>query len=68
MKKSLDKRDLANYHPVSIIPFLGKVIEQAVAIQLKVSLDETVELEPFQSSFRLDFGTKTALVALVDNL
>uniref|UniRef100_A0A670IWM0 Reverse transcriptase domain-containing protein n=1 Tax=Podarcis muralis TaxID=64176 RepID=A0A670IWM0_PODMU len=67
-KTSLDPLDLSNYCPVSNLPYLGKVIERAVAEQLGRFLEETSTLDPFQSDFRPGFGTETALVALTDDL
>lgn len=67
-KSSLDKRDPANYCPVSNLPFLSKITEQAVSRLLHVFLDKTSALNSFPSGFRLGFGTQTALVALVDYL
>lgn len=40
-KPSLNHNNLNNYRPVSNIPFLGKVIEWVVAIQLQRVLEET---------------------------
>lgn len=39
---------MVNYCLVSNLPFLGKVIERAVAEQLQASLDNTCALDPFQ--------------------
>ena len=59
---------MANHWPVVNLPYLGKVLEQVVAGQLQVLLDEMDSLDPFQSAFRLGFGTETALIALYDDL
>ncbi|KAF7234895.1 hypothetical protein EYD10_18221 [Varanus komodoensis] len=58
----------ANYKAVACIPFLGKVLEQVVVGQLQALLDETDYLDPFQSGFRLGYGTESDLVALYDDL
>uniref|UniRef100_A0A803TP95 Reverse transcriptase domain-containing protein n=1 Tax=Anolis carolinensis TaxID=28377 RepID=A0A803TP95_ANOCA len=67
-KPSLDPTQLENYLPISNLPFLGKVVERVVAAQLQAFLVDTDFLDPAQSGFRQGHGTKTALVALVDDL
>uniref|UniRef100_A0A803TQ40 Reverse transcriptase domain-containing protein n=1 Tax=Anolis carolinensis TaxID=28377 RepID=A0A803TQ40_ANOCA len=67
-KPSLDPTQLENYRPISNLPFLGKVVERVVAAQLQAFLVDTDFLDPAQSGFRPGHGTKTALVALVDDL
>lgn len=59
---------LSNYRPVSNLPFLGKVMERAVATQLKAFLEDVNILDPFQSGFCPAHGTGFMLVALVDDL
>uniref|UniRef100_A0A803TLI7 Reverse transcriptase domain-containing protein n=1 Tax=Anolis carolinensis TaxID=28377 RepID=A0A803TLI7_ANOCA len=67
-KPSLDPMTLANYCPVSNLPFLGKMIERAVLGQLQQFLEDTAGLDPFQSGFRPGHGTETVLVAITDEL
>lgn len=53
------------------LPFLSKALEWVVASQLQgiiLVLEETDFLYPFQSFFRLRYGTGTALIALADDL
>uniref|UniRef100_A0A803TDF9 Reverse transcriptase domain-containing protein n=1 Tax=Anolis carolinensis TaxID=28377 RepID=A0A803TDF9_ANOCA len=67
-KVSLDSTVLNNFRPISNLPFLGKVLERVVASQLQGFLDDINYLDQSQSGFRPGHGTKTALVALVDDL
>uniref|UniRef100_A0A803SWK3 Reverse transcriptase domain-containing protein n=1 Tax=Anolis carolinensis TaxID=28377 RepID=A0A803SWK3_ANOCA len=67
-KPSFDPMTLANYRPVSNLPFLGKMIERAVLGQLQQFLDDTAGLDPFQSGFHPGHGTETVLVAITDEL
>ena len=60
--------DIGNYRPVTNVSFLSKVVERVVADQLQALLDETNALDPFQSGFRLCYGTEMALVTLMDDL
>ena len=51
-KPSLDSGVLANYRPISNLPFLSKILEKAVANQLCDFLDNNSLFEDFQSGFR----------------
>lgn len=66
-KPSLDKKELADYHPVSNLLFLVKVTVQAVAKQLQAFLNETSTLDSFILDQRPGFKSKIALDALIDN-
>ncbi|XP_061469317.1 uncharacterized protein LOC133378496 isoform X1 [Rhineura floridana] len=67
-KPSLNPSCLNNFHPVSNLPFLSKIIERVVASQLQSFLELTDYYDSFQSGFRPGNGTETVLVALVDDL
>lgn len=55
---SLEKSDVANYHPVFNLPFLGKVIERGVTDQLQASLGNFRAVEPFHCGFRPGYKTR----------
>lgn len=55
-RPSLDTILLDGFHPISNLPFLGKVAEKMVAQQLQSFLDEMNYLDPLQSGFRLGYG------------
>lgn len=44
------------------------MLERVVAVQLQVLLEETNNLDPFQSGFRSGFGTESALVMLLEGV
>lgn len=48
----MDSRELSNYRPMSNLPFLDKVPEHAVALQLQAFLYETDYLDLLRSGFR----------------
>lgn len=50
-KLSLDPKVLANYRPVSRLPYLGKMVERVVVDQLQIFLENSSSLNPFQSGF-----------------
>lgn len=54
--------------PISILPFLSKVLEKAVYTQLSQYVENNNILPMLQSGFRKGMGTVTALLDVVDNI
>ena len=51
-KPGLDSEVLKNYRPVANLPFLSKVIEKAIAIQIHKHLSKTGIIDDFQSAYK----------------
>lgn len=64
----MDPTKLDNLSPVSVFPFIGKIVEQMVGTQLQKTLDEGGYQDPLQSAFRPDYSTGTVLMALMGDL
>ena len=66
-KPKLDTDDLANYHPVSNLPFISKLLEKVVVKRLSAYLDDNNLLPRHQSAYRRFHSKETALLrALFD--
>ena len=57
-----------NYRPVSIFPFLSKEEEKCTLKQFIKHCDDNSLLPIYQSAYRKNYGCKTALVKLFDDL
>ena len=67
-RSNLDPAVLKNYHLVSNLPFLSKVLQHVVLAQLITHLGTHNHLEPFQSAYWKRHSTETALLHVVNNL
>ena len=67
-KPGLDRDDVKNYHPVSNLPFSPKVLEKMVLYQPKYHLSKNELFEPFQSAYRENHSTETALLRMCCDL
>uniref|UniRef100_A0A3B5PWV6 Reverse transcriptase domain-containing protein n=1 Tax=Xiphophorus maculatus TaxID=8083 RepID=A0A3B5PWV6_XIPMA len=67
-KPGLDQTVLANYRPISKLPFLSKVLEKLVYCQLKQFLDYNGILEVFQSGFKTLHSTESALIRVFNDI
>jgi len=61
-KRGLDTSNMANFRPVSHLTFMSKVVERAVAKQLNEYLTANDLLPRFQSAFRKQHSTETAML------
>ena len=67
-KPTLDPNNLKNYRPISNLPFLSKVLERIVLLQLKPHLSENNLLSTHQSAYRSNHSCETALLKVVNDI
>ena len=67
-KPGLDHQHYRNFRPISNLTFLSKAIEKAVALQLVDYIDSNGLCEVFQSPYRANHSTETALIRVYNDI
>ena len=67
-KRTLDEDILHNYRPVSNLAFVSKVTEKVVASRLNHHLMVNNLQEPFQSAYRVNHSTETAMLRVQNDI
>ena len=63
-KATLPADDFKNYHPVSGLGFISKLVERVVAKQLLEHIHVHNLDNPYQSAYETGYSTETALLSI----
>ena len=67
-KQGLDANDLRNFRPISSLPFVSKILERVVFLQLQSHLCAYSLLEIRRSAYRKYHSTETAVFNVLEGL
>ena len=60
--------DIDNYHPISILPVVSKILERAVQQQLVDHLESHNLFSRYQCGFRRKYSTQSTITFLTDSI
>ena len=66
--KSGDKSNLSNYRPISILPYISKILEKVIQNRIMEHIDHNDILDPNQFGFRQGHSTYMPLLILQDKI
>ena len=67
-KPNLDPTDISNFRPISNLSFVSKLLERAISHQLTVYLESESLLPEYQSAYRANHSTETAVLRVFSDL
>ena len=67
-KHTLPKDDLSSYRPISNLNFISKILEKVIQTRLTKHLESFESISKFQSAYRKNFSTETALTRIQNDL
>jgi len=67
-KPNLDPANLANYRPISNLNNISKLLERLFLTRLQPHILSCPNFNPYQSAYRRNHSTETALLSTLDNV
>jgi len=67
-RSGLDKGDMKNYRPISILPFTSKLIEKVVTRCIEEHLEHNNLNDSYTSAYRKGYSTETALLKVQSDI